>query len=160
MLQHIKTWKKSILKFHFPVKLYEIRKNVMLQYYFLHKDLQIWIVTFFHKMHIFLFNLKKKYWNPKFNFLTIICVIRKKRKNTKLFVSKRSTSFVSHSLWKNIYFLFQFQKIRLIFKNSIFETKYMRYRENVQMKNYLPKWGLHILIKEFLDRMYILCFDF
>ena len=28
------------------------------------------------------------------------------------------------------------------------------------MKNYLPKWGLHILIKKFLDRMYILCFDF
>ena len=41
MLQHIQIRKKSISKFHFPVKLYEIRKNVMIQYYFLHKDLQI-----------------------------------------------------------------------------------------------------------------------
>ena len=53
MLQHIQIRKKSISKFHFPVKLYEIRKNVIIQYYFLHKVLQIWIVTFFHKMHIF-----------------------------------------------------------------------------------------------------------
>ena len=28
------------------------------------------------------------------------------------------------------------------------------------MENYLPKWGLQILIKTFLDRMYILCFDY
>ena len=28
------------------------------------------------------------------------------------------------------------------------------------MENYLPKLGLQILIKTFLDRMYILCFDF
>ena len=41
MLQHIQIRKKSISKFRFQVKLYEIRKNVMIQYYFLHKDLQI-----------------------------------------------------------------------------------------------------------------------
>ena len=41
MLQHIQIRKKSISKFHFPVKLYEIRKDFMIQYYFLHKDLQI-----------------------------------------------------------------------------------------------------------------------
>ena len=34
----------------------------------------------------------------------------KKHKNTKLFVSKRSTNFVSHSFQKYIYFSFQFQK--------------------------------------------------
>ena len=41
MLQHIQIRKKSISEFRFPVKLYEIRKNVMIQYYLLHKDLQI-----------------------------------------------------------------------------------------------------------------------
>ena len=61
MLQHIQIRTKSISKFHFQVKLYEIRKNVMIQYYFLHKDLQSWIVTFFLKMHIFLINLKKNH---------------------------------------------------------------------------------------------------
>ena len=61
MLQHIQIRKKSISKFHFPVKLYEIIKNIMIQYYFLHKDLHIWIVRFFHKMHIFFsFLIKKK----------------------------------------------------------------------------------------------------
>ena len=33
-------------------------------------------------------------------------------------------------------------------------------KKNVYMENYLPRWGLQILIKTFLDRMYILCFDF
>ena len=28
------------------------------------------------------------------------------------------------------------------------------------MESYLPKWGLQILIKTFLNRMYILFFDF
>ena len=34
-------------------------------------------------MYIFLFNLKNTIENPKFNFLTIICEIRKKRKFAK-----------------------------------------------------------------------------
>ena len=55
-------------------------------------------------MHIFLFNLKKTIKNPKFNVLTIICEIRKKRKNTKLFVSKRSTKFgLTQFLKKHIF---------------------------------------------------------
>ena len=36
MLKHVKTWKKAISKFHFPVKLYEIWKKVLIQNYFLH----------------------------------------------------------------------------------------------------------------------------
>ena len=28
------------------------------------------------------------------------------------------------------------------------------------MENYLPKWGVQILNKTLLDRMYILCFDY
>ena len=28
------------------------------------------------------------------------------------------------------------------------------------MENYLPKWGLQILIKTLLDRIYILCVDY
>ena len=39
-LQNVKTWKMSISKFHFSVKLYEIRKKIMIQNYLLHKDLQ------------------------------------------------------------------------------------------------------------------------
>ena len=33
MLQHIQIKKKSISKFHFPVKLYETQKNAMTQHY-------------------------------------------------------------------------------------------------------------------------------
>ena len=53
--------KKSISKFHFPVKLYEIREKVMIKNCLLHKDLQVLTETFFHKMHIFLYNSKKYY---------------------------------------------------------------------------------------------------
>ena len=75
--------------FQLNCRIYE--KKVITQNYFLHKDLQIWIATFFHKMYIFLFNLKKYYWKSKLQlFLTIICGVRKKRKNENLFVSKRS----------------------------------------------------------------------
>ena len=58
---YVKTCKKSISKFHFSVKLYEIRKKVIIQNYLLHEDIQVWISTFFHKIYIFLFNLKKYY---------------------------------------------------------------------------------------------------
>ena len=51
----------------------------MIQNCLLHKDLQVWIATFFHEMYNFLFNLKNSIENPKFNFLTLICEIRKKR---------------------------------------------------------------------------------
>ena len=36
----------------------------MLQNCLLHKDLQIGIATFFHKMYIFVFNLKNTIENP------------------------------------------------------------------------------------------------
>ena len=66
MLQYVKTWKKSIFKFHFSVKLYTKYINkVMIQNCLLHKDLQVWIATFLHKMYIFLFNFKKYYWKSK-----------------------------------------------------------------------------------------------
>ena len=110
MLQHIKTGKKSISKFHFPVKLYEIRKNVIIQYYFLHKNLQIWIVTCLHKMHIFLSNLKKTIENPKFNFLTIICEIWKKCKNTKLFVFLKRSKILSNTVSNKTYIFFSIPK--------------------------------------------------
>ena len=64
----IKLEKKLISEFHFPFKLYEIRKNVMIQNSLLHKDLQVWIAIFFHKMYISLFNLKKYYWKSKIKF--------------------------------------------------------------------------------------------
>ena len=41
-------------------------RKVMIQNCLLHKDLQIWIAKFFHKMYIFLFNLK--YWKSKIQF--------------------------------------------------------------------------------------------
>ena len=123
MLQHVKTCKKSIWKFYFPVKLYETWKKVIIQNYFLHKDLQIWIATFFHTMYIFLFNLKKYYWKSKIQFcLTIICEIRKKRKNAKLFVSIRSTNFVSHTVPDKTYiFRFNFKNTIKIQKFHLFE---------------------------------------
>ena len=65
----------------------------MIHNFLLHKDLQVRIATFFHKMYIFIFNLKNTIENTKFNFLTIICETRKKRKLAKLFVSIRSTNF-------------------------------------------------------------------
>ena len=37
----IKTRKKSIYKFHFPVKFYKIRRKIMIQNCLLHKDPQI-----------------------------------------------------------------------------------------------------------------------
>ena len=52
----LKLEKKSVSKFHFPVKLYNIRKKVMIQNILLYKDLQVWTATFVHKMYIFLFN--------------------------------------------------------------------------------------------------------
>ena len=84
---------------HFSVKLYEIWKNVIIQNFLLQKDLQIWIGTFFYKIYIFFLNLKKYYWKSKFMFFTIICEIRKKHKNKKLFTSIRSTNFVWYSFW-------------------------------------------------------------
>ena len=59
MLQYVKTWKNSISKFHFPVKLFEIRKDVIIQNCLPQKDLNT-------------------IENQKFKFLTIICEIRKK----------------------------------------------------------------------------------
>ena len=40
-LQYVKSLKLSISKFHFSVKLYEIRKNVIIQNCLLQKDLQV-----------------------------------------------------------------------------------------------------------------------
>ena len=59
------TWKKSISKFHFPVKSYEIRKNVIIQNSLLQKDLKVWIAT---KNVYFSLYLNKNDWNPKIQF--------------------------------------------------------------------------------------------
>ena len=40
----------------------------MIQNYLLNKDLQVWTATFFHRMYIFFFNLKKYYWKSKIHF--------------------------------------------------------------------------------------------
>ena len=106
MLQHIKTLKKSISKFHFPVKLYEIWKNFMIQYYFLHKHLQIWIVTFFHKMHIFLFNLKTNYWESKIQFFNNNMWNTKKTYECKVVRFKKIYKFcLTQFLKKHIFFV-------------------------------------------------------
>ena len=61
--------KKSISKFHFSVKFFEIwKKKVVIQNCLLHKDLQFWISTFFHEMFIFRYSLKKYYWKSKTQF--------------------------------------------------------------------------------------------
>ena len=107
MLHHIKTWKKSISKFHFPVKLYDVRKKVMVQNYFLHKDLQILTATFFHKMYIFLFNLKIYYWKTKVQlFLTIICEIRKKLR-MQSYSFQKDLQFLSNTVSDKTY-IFRF----------------------------------------------------
>ena len=55
----------------------------MIQHYLLHKDLQVLIIIFFHKMYIFHFNLKKyTIGYTKFSSLTIICEIWKIREFT------------------------------------------------------------------------------
>ena len=59
LLQFVKTWKKSIIKYQFPVKLYEIRQIIIIQNFLLQKDLQIWIEIFFVKF----FN--QNIWNTK-----------------------------------------------------------------------------------------------
>ena len=42
----------------------------MIQNCLLHKDLKVWTATFFHKMFVFLFNLKKYYWKSKIQFFS------------------------------------------------------------------------------------------
>ena len=160
MLQHVKTWKKSISKFHFPVKLYEIWKKVIIQNYFLYEDLQIWIATFFHKMYIFLFNLKKYYSKSKLQFsLTIICKIRKKRQECKVVRFNKIYKFcLTEFLIKRIFFVSFSKNTIRIHKSHFIEIIWGK--KNVYMENYLPKWGLQILIKTLFDRMYILCFDY
>ena len=51
----------------------------MVQKCMLKKDLQIWIAIFFYRMYIFFLYQKNIIENLKFNFLTKICEIRKKR---------------------------------------------------------------------------------
>ena len=65
-------------------------KILILVFDITYKSLQIIFITFMF------FN--NNMWNTK------------KRKKAKLFVLKRSTIFVSHSFWWNIYFSFKFQK--------------------------------------------------
>ena len=52
----------------------------------------------------------------------------------------------------------------LINKNKILKLHFLNkiqiQKKNVEIGNYLPKWGLQILIMTFFDRMYNLCFDF
>ena len=168
LYQYVKTWKNLIPKFHFRVKSYEIQKNIIIANFLLQKDLQIWIAKFFYKMYIFLFNLKKYYCKSKIRFfnnnfkliswiwnfchcllkiLTIIYEMWKKRSIAKLFVSIiRSINFVWHTCRSDkTYIYFRFNLI---------------YEKNVEMENYLPKWGLQILSRTFFDEMYILCFGF
>ena len=65
---------------------------------------------FFIKCIFFFVIQKSNIENPKFNFLIIICEIRKKCKFAKLFVSI-----------------------------PLFNTKYVTYVKNVEMENYLPR---------------------
>ena len=81
----------------FQLNYTKYEKKVMIQNCLLHKDLQVWIATFFHKMYTYLFNLKKYYWKSKIQFLTITCEIQKRRKFEKMFISIRFTNFVGHS---------------------------------------------------------------
>ena len=53
---------------HSHNKLCEIRKKVMNKNYLLHKYLQLWFATFFHRMYIFLFNLKAYYRKSRIQF--------------------------------------------------------------------------------------------
>ena len=93
MLQHIQIRKKSLSKFHFPVKLYEIRKNFMIRYVknvrtqscSFQTDLQIFSHTVSDKTYIFRFNSKNTIKIQKFHFLDKICEIQKKRLDGKLF---------------------------------------------------------------------------
>ena len=61
-------------------------KNVKMDYYLPKCGLQILSWTIFQKMYIFFLIHKNTNENRKFYFLKIICEIRKKRKNAKLFV--------------------------------------------------------------------------
>ena len=61
-------------------------------------------------MYIFLFNLKNTNENRKINFLTIICEMRKKRKNVKL--------FALISKW-NVFFHLKSKKINNLYVNDI-----------------------------------------
>ena len=80
---------------HFSVKLYEIRKKVMIYkivYYI--KFYKFEPQHFFIRCIFFFLIQKNTIENPKFNILTKICEMRKKRKFAKLFVSIRSTNSV------------------------------------------------------------------
>ena len=96
--------------------------------------------------------------NQKFIFSTIICQIRKKRMNAKLFASTRCTNFVMQFLMKFIFFV-SIPKKRLKFMNSIFKEN-MWDKNNFKVENYLPEWELQIFIWNFFDRIYISCCNF
>ena len=139
------------LRFETP----RVRKNSLL-----HKDLQVWFAKFFHKMYIFLFNSKKYYWKSKIQFFNNSMWNTKKTQVCKIVCFNKIYKFcLTYFLIKRIFFIL-IKKIRLKFKNSIIQTKYVRYEKNVEMENYLSKWGLQILSRIFFDKMYIFCFSF
>ena len=81
----LKLEKKSICKFHSAVQLYEI---------VFYKKIYKFESPHFFIRWIFFLIYKNNIENPKFNFLTIICEIWKKRKSPKSFVLIGSTNFV------------------------------------------------------------------
>ena len=73
---------------------------------------------------------------------------------------KKNVLFLSHIVSDKTYIFCFNSKNTVKIQKFHFLDKICEIQKNVLMENYLPKSGLQILIKTFLDRMYILCFDF
>ena len=83
----LKLEESQYLNFIFQLNFTKYENKVMIQNCLLHTDLQVWTATFFHKMYIFLHNLKKYYWKSKVQFFNnniYICMRRIKDRELDL----------------------------------------------------------------------------
>ena len=158
--RYIKTWKKSISKFHFPVKLYKIRKNIIIPNCLLQKDLQIWILKFFYEMYIFLSNLTKFYWNLKIEFLNQNMWNTRKTPERKIVrFNKVYTFYSTQFLIKCIFFI-------SISKNTIEIQEFHCFKQNIWHTNKTLKWKIICLNKVYkcslghFSTICIICFNF
>ena len=80
-------------------------------------------LTVSDKMYIFYFNFKKRHWNSKILFFKQNIWEWKKTFRWKIIFSNKVYKFSLEHFWRDVYFMFWFQKTQLKIKNSIFLTK-------------------------------------
>ena len=101
------TYLNSIFQLNFT----KYEKKVMTQNCLLNKDLQVRIAIFYHKMYIFLSNLKKYYWKSKIQFFNNNMWNSKKKEFCKIVRLNKIQQIMSDIVSDKIYILyFNFKK--------------------------------------------------